>query len=48
MVTVFNSFLSYLLVVIVFFCVIVAGIFAGKKIRDIKTSKDESDEVEKK
>lgn len=44
MVLFFNSFISYLIVVIVFFAVIVCGVLAGKKLRDNKDKKAESAE----
>ncbi len=35
-----NSFLSYLLLVIISMCVIVAGVICGKKLRDRKDAKE--------
>lgn len=42
MVVFFNEFLSYLVLAIIFMCLIVAGTFAGKKLRDAKDKKDAS------
>ena len=35
-----NTFLSYLILVIISMCVIVAGIICGKKLRDAKDAKE--------
>ena len=40
MVVFFNTFLSYLILVIISACVIVAGVFCGKKLRDAKDKKE--------
>lgn len=42
MITFLNSFLSYLLVVIVFFAVIICGVLIGKKLRENKDAKQAS------
>ena len=36
-----NSFLSYLVLYIVFFCVIIGAVFTGKMLRKRKDAKDE-------
>lgn len=36
-----NSFLSYLVLYIIFFCVIIGAVFAGKALRKRKDAKDE-------
>lgn len=41
-----NMFLTYLLLVIISIVVIIAGIFCGKKLREIKDNKDASKAVE--
>ena len=41
MVLFFNTFLSYLILVIISMVVIVAAVICGKKIREIKDAKDE-------
>jgi len=40
MISFINTFLSYLLVMIVFFALIVAAVILGKKLRDMKDAKD--------
>lgn len=35
-----NTFLTYLLLVIISMCVIVAGVFCGKKLRENKDAKE--------
>lgn len=40
MITFFNTFLSYLLLVIISMVIIVLAIFCGKKLRDRKDAKD--------
>lgn len=42
MVVFFSEFLSYLLLAVIFMCLIVAGTFVGKKLRDAKDKKDAS------
>lgn len=45
MISFINTFLTYLILVVVSAAIMVAGVFAGKKLRDIKNSKDEGKEV---
>lgn len=40
MVVFFNEFLSYLVLALIFMCLIVAGTIVGKKMRDAKDAKD--------
>ncbi len=40
MVLFFNTFLSYLILVVISMAVIVAGVFCGKKLRDAKDKKE--------
>lgn len=40
MITIFNSFISYLIVVIVSMGIIVLAVLCGKKLRDAKDKKD--------
>ena len=42
MISFFNEFISYLLLVIIMACIAVCGVFAGKKLRDKKDLKDAS------
>lgn len=40
MISFFNTFITYLILVIASGIIMVAGVFAGKKLRDIKDNKD--------
>ena len=40
MIAFFNTFLSYLILVVISMAVIVAGVFCGKKLRDMKDAKE--------
>ncbi len=40
MIAFFNTFLSYLILVVISAAVIVAGVFCGKKLRDAKDAKE--------
>ena len=40
MVSFFNEFISYLLLVVIMAAVAVCGVFAGKKLRDSKDAKE--------
>ena len=40
MIAFFNTFLSYLILVIISMAVIVAGVVCGKKLRDMKDAKE--------
>lgn len=40
MVTLFNSFLTYLVIAILFLAIIVCGVLTGKKLRENKNAKE--------
>lgn len=46
MISIFNSFISYLILVIVFAAVIVVAVICGKKLREAKDNKDAAKALE--
>lgn len=47
MVTLFNSFLTYLIIAIVFLAIITCGVLIGMKLRDNKNKKDAVESTDK-